>query len=55
MPRCHPRSQTVDGDIYVDSACMDCNTCRWMAPDISSPVQSTRPALPFRERLRNLL
>ncbi|WP_017300572.1 MBL fold metallo-hydrolase [Nodosilinea nodulosa] len=28
------RSQNVDGDIYVDSSCIDCDTCRWMAPDI---------------------
>jgi glyoxylase-like metal-dependent hydrolase (beta-lactamase superfamily II)/ferredoxin len=22
----------VDGDIYVDSTCIDCDTCRWVAP-----------------------
>jgi glyoxylase-like metal-dependent hydrolase (beta-lactamase superfamily II)/ferredoxin len=22
----------VDGDLYVDSTCIDCDTCRWMAP-----------------------
>jgi glyoxylase-like metal-dependent hydrolase (beta-lactamase superfamily II)/ferredoxin len=22
----------VDGDFYVDSTCIDCDTCRWMAP-----------------------
>ncbi|NER83771.1 MAG: MBL fold metallo-hydrolase, partial [Leptolyngbya sp. SIO1D8] len=26
------RSQNVDGNIYVDSTCIDCDTCRWMAP-----------------------
>ncbi|MBD1914613.1 MULTISPECIES: MBL fold metallo-hydrolase [Cyanophyceae] len=30
------RPQNVDGDIYVDSSCIDCDTCRWMAPDIFS-------------------
>jgi glyoxylase-like metal-dependent hydrolase (beta-lactamase superfamily II)/ferredoxin len=28
------RSQNVAGDFYVDSTCIDCDTCRWMAPDI---------------------
>lgn len=28
------RSQNIDGDIYVDSSCIDCDTCRWMAPDV---------------------
>jgi glyoxylase-like metal-dependent hydrolase (beta-lactamase superfamily II)/ferredoxin len=26
------RPQNVDGDFYVDSTCIDCDTCRWMAP-----------------------
>ncbi|MEE3718208.1 MBL fold metallo-hydrolase [Tumidithrix elongata RA019] len=28
------RSQNVEGDFYVDSTCIDCDTCRWMAPEI---------------------
>ena len=28
------RSQNVPGDVYVDSSCIDCDTCRWMAPDV---------------------
>ncbi|MEZ5990965.1 MAG: MBL fold metallo-hydrolase [Planctomycetota bacterium] len=28
------RSENVDGDFYVDSSCIDCATCRWMAPDV---------------------
>jgi glyoxylase-like metal-dependent hydrolase (beta-lactamase superfamily II)/ferredoxin len=28
------RPQNVEGDIYVDSSCIDCDTCRWMAPDV---------------------
>lgn len=28
------RSQNVDGNFYVDRTCIDCDTCRWMAPEI---------------------
>ncbi|MDY6781683.1 MAG: MBL fold metallo-hydrolase [Cyanobacteriota bacterium] len=28
------RSQNVEGDFYVDESCIDCDTCRWMAPSI---------------------
>ncbi|XHX78576.1 MAG: MBL fold metallo-hydrolase [Stenomitos frigidus ULC029] len=27
------RSENVDGNFYVDSTCIDCDTCRWMAPE----------------------
>lgn len=30
------RSQNVTGDFYVDSSCIDCDTCRWMSPEIFS-------------------
>ena len=30
----HRRSQNISGDLYVDSSCIDCDTCRWMAPEI---------------------
>ena len=26
------REQNIDGDFYVDASCIDCDTCRWMAP-----------------------
>ncbi|PIA35594.1 hypothetical protein AQUCO_03500154v1 [Aquilegia coerulea] len=26
------RSQNVQGDFFVDHTCIDCDTCRWMAP-----------------------
>ena len=35
----HPtqrRPQNVEGDFYVDQTCIDCDTCRWMAPHIFS-------------------
>lgn len=28
----------VSGDFYVDSTCIDCDTCRWMAPEIFHQV-----------------
>ncbi|MGD1898348.1 MAG: MBL fold metallo-hydrolase [Phormidesmis sp.] len=30
------RSQNVEGDFYVDSSCIDCDTCRWLSPAIYS-------------------
>lgn len=32
------RSENVSGDFYVDSTCIDCDTCRWMAPDVFKEV-----------------
>ena len=28
------RAENVSGNVYVDSTCIDCDTCRWMAPHI---------------------
>ncbi|MBD2167333.1 MBL fold metallo-hydrolase [Calothrix membranacea FACHB-236] len=28
------RTQNVNGDFYVDTSCIDCDTCRWMAPEV---------------------
>jgi glyoxylase-like metal-dependent hydrolase (beta-lactamase superfamily II)/ferredoxin len=28
------RPQNINGDFYVDTSCIDCDTCRWMAPEI---------------------
>jgi glyoxylase-like metal-dependent hydrolase (beta-lactamase superfamily II)/ferredoxin len=28
------RAANIDGDFYVDSSCIDCDTCRWMAPSV---------------------
>lgn len=28
------RSENVAGDLFVDTSCIDCDTCRWMAPDV---------------------
>ncbi|MGB3291810.1 MAG: MBL fold metallo-hydrolase [Phormidesmis sp.] len=30
------RSQNVEGNFYVDSTCIDCDTCRWIAPQVYS-------------------
>jgi glyoxylase-like metal-dependent hydrolase (beta-lactamase superfamily II)/ferredoxin len=32
------RSENVAGDFYVDSSCIDCDTCRWMAPTVFQQV-----------------
>lgn len=26
------RSQNIAGDVFVDTSCIDCDTCRWLAP-----------------------
>lgn len=31
-----PRKENVAGDFYVDHTCIDCDTCRWMAPGVFS-------------------
>jgi glyoxylase-like metal-dependent hydrolase (beta-lactamase superfamily II)/ferredoxin len=28
------RSENVNGDFYVDTTCIDCDTCRWMSPQV---------------------
>ncbi len=28
------RPENINGNFYVDTTCIDCDTCRWMAPDI---------------------
>jgi glyoxylase-like metal-dependent hydrolase (beta-lactamase superfamily II)/ferredoxin len=28
------RSENIAGDFYVDGSCIDCDTCRWMAPAV---------------------
>ncbi len=30
----HRRSENIPGDLYVDDSCIDCDTCRWMAPTV---------------------
>ncbi len=52
------RPQNVSGDLYVDSSCIDCDTCRWMAPEVytSAGAQSAVYHQPAdqAERLRSL-
>jgi len=52
------RSENVSGDFYVDSTCIDCDTCRWMAPEVfhSAGEQSAVHHQPVNEteRLRSL-
>lgn len=48
------RSQNVEGDFYVDSTCIDCDTCRWLAPDVFNrqDSQSAVYAQPQTSELR---
>jgi glyoxylase-like metal-dependent hydrolase (beta-lactamase superfamily II)/ferredoxin len=32
------RPENIAGDFYVDSTCIDCDTCRWMAPEVFSDI-----------------
>jgi glyoxylase-like metal-dependent hydrolase (beta-lactamase superfamily II)/ferredoxin len=33
------RPENISGDFYVDRTCIDCDTCRWMAPEIFRDIQ----------------
>ncbi|MEO0648633.1 MAG: MBL fold metallo-hydrolase [Cyanobacteria bacterium J06650_10] len=33
------RAQNVEGNFYVDSSCIDCDTCRWLSPAIYSRAE----------------
>ena len=52
------RAENIDGDFYVDTTCIDCDTCRWMAPEVfhSAGEQSAVYNQPGSEveRLRSL-
>ncbi len=32
------RAENVSGDFYVDTTCIDCDTCRWMSPTVFAEV-----------------
>ncbi|KAL7592732.1 hypothetical protein Lser_V15G33244 [Lactuca serriola] len=32
------RPENVDGEFFVDHTCIDCDTCRWMAPEVFTLV-----------------
>lgn len=53
------RSENVSGDFYVDTTCIDCDTCRWMTPEVFNRTgeQSTVYHQPANEteRKRSLL
>lgn len=48
------RPQNIDGDFFVDHRCIDCDVCRWMAPDSFTRVdgQSAVTKQPSREEER---
>ena len=29
-----PRKENVEGDFFVDHTCINCDVCRWMAPEV---------------------
>lgn len=33
------REQNVSGNFYVDATCIDCDTCRWMTPEVFTRVE----------------
>jgi len=39
------RPQNIEGDLYVDSTCIDCDTCRWMAPTIFQEIEGQSAVL----------
>ncbi|KAL3692650.1 hypothetical protein R1sor_006301 [Riccia sorocarpa] len=52
------REQNVEGEFYVDRTCIDCDTCRWMAPetfrrDGEQSAVYNQPSTP-ESRLRSL-
>ncbi|AFY40074.1 metallo-beta-lactamase superfamily hydrolase [[Leptolyngbya] sp. PCC 7376] len=56
------RSQNIEGEFYVDSTCIDCDTCRWLSPEIFNRQDSQsavhhQPKTPAEEKagLRALL
>jgi glyoxylase-like metal-dependent hydrolase (beta-lactamase superfamily II)/ferredoxin len=32
------RPENIEGEFYVDQTCIDCDTCRWMAPDVFQDI-----------------
>jgi hypothetical protein len=32
------RAENVEGNVFVDESCIDCDTCRWMAPSTYARV-----------------
>jgi glyoxylase-like metal-dependent hydrolase (beta-lactamase superfamily II)/ferredoxin len=52
------RPENVTGDFYVDSSCIDCDTCRWMTPEVFTRDRGMSAVyhqpVDERERLRSL-
>ena len=36
------RTQNVNGNFYVDTTCIDCDTCRWMTPQVFERADERR-------------
>ncbi|URD99724.1 Metallo-beta-lactamase superfamily [Musa troglodytarum] len=52
------RPQNVEGEFFVDHQCIDCDTCRWMAPEVFTRVDGmsavTRQPSCEEERIKAL-
>ncbi|CAL9151702.1 unnamed protein product [Musa hybrid cultivar] len=52
------RPQNVEGEFFVDHLCIDCDTCRWMAPEVFTRVDDmsavTRQPSCEEERIKAL-
>lgn len=50
------RTQNVTGDLFVDESCIDCDTCRWMAPQTFARLdgQSAVVKQPLSKEARHL-
>lgn len=33
------REQNINGNFYVDETCIDCDTCRWMTPEVFTRIE----------------
>jgi ferredoxin len=49
------RPENIPGNLYVDESCMDCDACRWIAPDIFQryglkSVVRRQPSLPEQKK-----
>ncbi|RWW52063.1 hypothetical protein BHE74_00041558 [Ensete ventricosum] len=43
------RPQNVEGEFFVDCRCIDCDTCRWMAPVSALVTEDERHCFPVRQ------
>ena len=42
-------AENVSGDFYVDSTCIDCDTCRWIAPEVFARADAIEQSFVVRQ------